>query len=129
MCRRILFFSSCLNKVCVCFHFPRRPVSLLAIEWRLWYNRGMSAAINTNAFDRATEPVLGILSTDQVHKIVDYHADESLQARLEELAQKANEGELTEDERSEYEGYAQANKFVAVLQAQARRRLASQTDV
>jgi len=88
----------------------------------------MSAAINTNAFDRATEPVLGILSTDQVHQIADYHADESLQARLEELAQKANEGELTEDERSEYEGYAQANKFVAVLQAQARRRLASQTD-
>lgn len=88
----------------------------------------MSAAINTNAFDRATEPVLGILSADQVHKIADYHADESLQARLEELAHKANEGELTEDERSEYEGYAQANKFVAVLQAQARRRLASQTD-
>lgn len=88
----------------------------------------MSAAINTNAFDRATEPVLGILSTDQVHKIVDYHADESLQARLEELAHKANEGELTEDEQSEYEGYAQANKFVAVLQAQARRRLASQSD-
>ncbi len=88
----------------------------------------MSATINTAAFDRATEPLLGILSPDQVHKIADYHADELLQTRIEELARKANEGELTDDERAEYEGYAQANKFVAVLQAQARRRLASQTD-
>ena len=87
----------------------------------------MSAAINITAFDRATEPVLGILSPDQVHKIVDYHADEELQNCIEKLARKANEGELTDDERAEYEGYTQANKFVAVLQAQARRRLASQT--
>ena len=88
----------------------------------------MDLTINSNAFDRATEPVLGFLSPDQVHKIADYHADASLQARIEELASKANEGELTDDERAEYEGYAQANKFVAVLQAQARRRLASQAD-
>jgi len=88
----------------------------------------MDTAINIAAFDRATSPLLGILSTEQVHKIVDYHADELLQAKIEQLARKANEGKLTDDERAEYEGYAQANKFVAVLQAQVRRRLASQSD-
>ena len=63
----------------------------------------MSIAINTTAFDRATEPVLSILNPDQVHKIAGYHTDESLQQRIEELAHKANEGEATADALSEYE--------------------------
>ena len=85
----------------------------------------MSPPVDTAAFDRATEPVLRILSREQALKIIDFHGDETLQQRIEELARKANEGELTEEERAEYQGYAQANKFIAVLQAKARRLLAS----
>ena len=85
----------------------------------------MSPLIDAAAFDRATEPVLRLLSRDQALKIIDFHGDEALQQRIEELARKANEGELTDEERGEYEGYAQGNKFVAVLQAKARRLLAS----
>jgi hypothetical protein len=77
------------------------------------------------AFDLATDPVLKILDRDQARKIIDFHGDDDLQQRIEELAEMANEGELTELERAEYEGYAQANKFIAVLQAKARRLLAS----
>lgn len=88
----------------------------------------MDVGVNAAAFDRAIEPVLGILSTDQAHKIADYHADEALQAKIEQLAEKANEGVLTEEERAEYEGYVHANNFVAVLQAQVRRRIATQSD-
>jgi hypothetical protein len=85
----------------------------------------MSSLIDAAAFDRATEPVLRILNRDQARKIIDFHGDEDLQRRIEELAEKANEGELTEEEGAEYHGYAQANKFIAVLQAKARRLLAS----
>ena len=85
----------------------------------------MNPAINSSAFDRATLPIFGILSPEQVHQIADYHADQALQDRITQLAEKANEGELTAEERAEYEGYAHANRFVAVLQAQARRRLSS----
>ena len=85
----------------------------------------MTPTIDAAAFDRATEPVLRILCRDQALKIVDFHGDENLQLRIEELALKANDGELTEEERAEYQGYAQANKFIAVLQAKARRLLAS----
>jgi glutamyl-tRNA reductase len=46
-----------------------------------------------------------------------------LQQRIEELACKANEGELTEAERAEYQGYVRANEFVAILQAKARKLL------
>lgn len=86
----------------------------------------MNPITNSNAFDRATEPVLRILTRDQVTQIVNFHADEQLQARIETLARKANEGELSDEDQGEYQGYAQANKFIAVLQAQARRILASE---
>jgi hypothetical protein len=86
----------------------------------------MSTTIHSLAFDRATQAIFGILHPEQVHQIADYHADETLQERIAQLADKANEGELSDEERAEYEGYAQANRFVAVLQAQARRRISSQ---
>jgi hypothetical protein len=82
----------------------------------------MSSTLNANdAFDRAISPVIGLLSPEQAAQIANFHTDELLQARIEELAGKANEGELTNDELAEYEGYAQANRFLAVLQAKARR--------
>lgn len=85
----------------------------------------MSTADN-NAFDRGIDPVLQIiLSTDKARTVVDYRADEALQLRIEELADKCNEGELTLPERAEYEGYVRANNFVAIIQAKARKVLAS----
>ena len=85
----------------------------------------MSSLIDPAAFDRATEPVFRILNREQAAQIVDFHGDDDLQRRIEELAEKANEDALTEAERAEYQGYAQANKFIAVLQAKVRRLLAS----
>jgi hypothetical protein len=85
----------------------------------------MSSTINSSAFDRATQPIFSMLSPAQVHQIADYHADQSLQDRITQLAEKANEGELSDDERAEYEGYIHANRFVAILKAQARRRITS----
>jgi len=88
----------------------------------------MNPTANITAFDRATDPLLKILSQDQAHRIIDYHADHELQERIEILAQKAKKGELTAEEQAEYEGYAQANRFIAVLQAKARRMLNTQTE-
>jgi hypothetical protein len=87
----------------------------------------MNPTIDNSAFDRATQPIFGIFSAEQVHQIADYHADQALQERVAQLAAKANEGELSDDERAEYEGYVHANRFVAVLLAQARLRLSSQS--
>jgi hypothetical protein len=46
--------------------------------------------------------------------------DPTAQARLEELAQKCAGGQLSADERTEYETYVQGLEFIAVLQAQDR---------
>ena len=62
----------------------------------------MPSLIDAVAFDRATEPVLRLLSRDQAARIVDFHGDEALQRRIEKLAAKANEGELSEEERQRY---------------------------
>jgi hypothetical protein len=51
-------------------------------------------------------------------------ADEEMQARLEDLADKSTAGALTPEEREEYQTYVSALDFVAVLQAKARAMLA-----
>lgn len=83
----------------------------------------MSSSINHQAFDRATDPIFRILSREQVAQFATFHTDEALQQRIEQLARRANEGELTAEEKAEYEGYAYANKFLAVLQSKAQRAL------
>lgn len=57
--------------------------------------------VATDAFDRAVAPVIGLLSQDQATKIANFHADEALQLKIEELARKANEGEITAEEQDE----------------------------
>lgn len=84
----------------------------------------MASSIDSSAFDRGTDPILQFFTVDQARGIVQYRGDAELQQRIETLAGKANEGELTESERAEYEGYVRANKFVAILQAKARKLLA-----
>jgi hypothetical protein len=53
--------------------------------------------------------------------LVDLRADAELQERLDFLADRSSEGQLTPEERSEYETYVQALHVMAILQA----RLAS----
>jgi transcriptional regulator with XRE-family HTH domain len=43
--------------------------------------------------------------------------------RVDELAEKCNEGQLTSEERNEYEAYVQASTLIGILQAKARRIL------
>ena len=83
----------------------------------------MQPAFDSNAFDRATDPVLRLLPVEQARELTEYRPESSLTSRVEELSEKSNEGTLTGGEQAEYLAYVQANKFVAILQAQARRRV------
>ena len=80
----------------------------------------MPAISETAAFERGIGPVLRLVLPDNVEAVLKFRATPELQARIEELAGKSTEGQLTETERAEYEGYVRANKFVAILQRQAR---------
>ncbi len=84
----------------------------------------MASTFDTDAFNRGTDTVFQFFTIDQAQRLAQYRGDPALQSRIEELARKSNEGKLTKEERAEYEGYVRANRFVAILQAKARKYLA-----
>jgi hypothetical protein len=84
----------------------------------------MAPTPETIAFERGIHPVLQIMLPDKAEQLLTFEADRALRDRIEELATKSTEGQLTPAERDEYAGYVRANKFVAVLRRQARRILA-----
>ena len=76
------------------------------------------------AFHRGTAPIFALLSAEQTKQLAELQGDPAIVERLEELAEKASAGELSEVERDEYEAYIEANNLLAILQAEARFRLA-----
>jgi hypothetical protein len=73
-----------------------------------------------DAFHRATARVFAILTPGQMRQLAELQTDEQLAERVSILADKANEGELSETERAEYEGYIEANDWLTIFQAEAR---------
>jgi len=72
------------------------------------------------AFDRGVRPLMQIVLPDKAKAVIKFSADPELQGRIDELAERSAEGQLTDAERSEYAGYVRANKFVAILQQYAQ---------
>ena len=75
--------------------------------------------------DRLLEPVVRCLSPEAARELIGLRGDAVVQGRIEELGDKCTEGELSPDEREEYKFYIVANNVIAILQARARRFLAS----
>ncbi len=79
---------------------------------------------NGRVLARLLDPVSSSLNEEAARKLIGLKADAKAQARMKVLARKCNEGELTPDERAEYETYVFAGDFIAILQAKARLLLA-----
>jgi hypothetical protein len=69
---------------------------------------------------RILDPIIECLSPEVAGRVAQLEADPSLQARIDELAEKCNDGQLTVDEEAEYDAYVRAMDVLAVLQAKAR---------
>jgi hypothetical protein len=87
---------------------------------RVWQGQGVQATAEIDAFERGVGPVLRIVLPENAEAVLRFRAAPELQARIEELAGKSTESQLTETEGAEYAGYVRANKFIAILQQQAR---------
>jgi len=74
--------------------------------------------------DRLLEPVSTSLNKTAAQNILTLKADRKMQARVMRLADKCTEGELTPEERREYEIFLLVNHFIAILKSQARVLLA-----
>ncbi len=80
----------------------------------------MMTTPETAAFDRGIRPLIQMVLLDKADAVLSFRPEPGLQDRIEELAAKSTEGKLTTEERAEYGGYVRANKFIAILQKQAR---------
>lgn len=77
------------------------------------------------AFHEGTAGVFALLTADQIRSLAALETDGSFAERVNSLAERANEGELTDSERAEYEAYIEANNLVAILKAEAQYRLSA----
>lgn len=73
--------------------------------------------------DALFEPLSRCLDTESAQRVSEFRIDPEVQARVDLLADKANQGELTHDERAEYEAFINAADFISVLKLKARRQL------
>ena len=77
--------------------------------------------------DRLLAPVTECFSQEVAEQLIALRADADIEARIEELATKANEGILSPEERTEYEDYIEAVDLIGILQSRARAVLAKRT--
>lgn len=81
----------------------------------------MEPTAASSMIDEMLEPFTEALSRKAAKRLASFAAKPTVQARIDELAAKCNEGDLTEAERREYETYVQIGNVFALLKAKAKR--------
>jgi hypothetical protein len=81
------------------------------------------ASVETSYLDFLLEPVTQCFSQEVAERLIALPPNPTVQARIEELAERANEGQLSDVERAEYEEYIEAVDLIAILQFRARAAL------
>jgi hypothetical protein len=73
--------------------------------------------------DDLLEPLNLCFDAESARRLIAFRIDRPVQARIETLGQRANEGGLDTSERSEYEALINTADFIAILKLKARRHL------
>jgi hypothetical protein len=79
-----------------------------------------------SCLDRLLDPLTEALTPESASALLNLRADPDLEARIEELSRKANEGTLTLAEDAEYKDFVEAVDIVSIMQVKARRFLSRQ---
>jgi hypothetical protein len=85
----------------------------------------MSQTRTTSLLDRMLDPLSRCFDAESAKRVVELSIDPVVQARVDVLAERANEGLLTPEERAEYEAYINADDFIAILKMKVQRLLGS----
>ena len=75
--------------------------------------------------DGLLDPLSRCLHAESARPVVDFQIDAPVQERIDKLAERANEGSLSDGERSEYEALINAADFISILKFKAREHLDS----
>ena len=84
----------------------------------------MQNAYDSTVLDEMLEPVSRCFGLETARALVGLRANERTLTRVEALAGKSNEGQLTAEERADYDACVPASTLIGILQAKARRLLA-----
>jgi hypothetical protein len=84
--------------------------------------RDTSAA---SVLDGLLGPLSRCLDVESARRVAEFRVAPVVQERIDMLAGQANEGLLTEDERTEYEAILNAADFITMLKLKARHNLKS----
>lgn len=74
----------------------------------------------SSGLDSLFDPEHPSFTEEGVQRLLTLRPSEAEEARLEELAEKANEGQLSPTEQREYESRVRTGTFISLLQAKAR---------
>ena len=80
---------------------------------------------NTALLDQLLDPFTQCLDAESAQRVIAFGASPEVEHRVSALAQRANEGTITEDERIDYEALINASDFIAILKLKAQRKLTS----
>lgn len=81
----------------------------------------------TNVADQMLEPIADCLTPEVAQRIVNAPISPQTQARIDELAVKANRGLLTPEEHAEYLEFVEYIDLVAIFKIKARQCLTRQS--
>ena len=77
-----------------------------------------------NYLDLILEPLSDTFTPEFAQRLMNLRANDAVQARIDELRRKANDGTITPSEDQEYKCFVDAVDMISVLQAKAQRFLA-----
>jgi hypothetical protein len=85
----------------------------------------MKSAKNTPVVDRLVSPLSECLTPESARRLLALKPDPDLQARVDDMATRHTEGQLSPEETAEYGRYVSYVTFIAVLKSKARQLLAT----
>jgi hypothetical protein len=77
----------------------------------------------STVLDELLEPLSRCLDVESARRLVALEIPAPVQERMDSLAERANEGLLSEEERAGYEALINAADFVSILKLKARRQI------
>jgi hypothetical protein len=80
----------------------------------------MSSPSSPGLLEALAESVAACLDAPSLRAIANMELDSRTRKRLDELAEKANEGQLSADERVEYQSLIGVSEFLGLAQLRAR---------
>jgi hypothetical protein len=85
----------------------------------------MGSPTGATVLDGLLDPLSRCLDVESSQRVAEFRVDPAVQARIDTLAERANDGVLGEEERAEYEAFINAADFISILKLKARRQLNS----